>query len=168
MQAATQYERKRGLCGSCSFATPASGTTKVSLENTPQCHPHPACKALDGSPSPTSGSLLMRLAGFRPVPDGQKRHGAIGFSPTDLAEPSSLTRVGEVPEHAFVSPECAGPLLVGGDNGKNLCKYRRWPTRKQGDNSGACPRRREHQPAQVFAGLRIYPGPVRSRETHLS
>src|SRR5215831_13587804 len=59
-------------------------------------------------------------------------------------------------------------LLAGGDNGKNLCKYRRWPTRKQGDNSGACPRRREQQPAQVFAGLRIYPGPVRSREAHLS
>src|SRR5262245_60850075 len=59
-------------------------------------------------------------------------------------------------------------LLAGGDNGKNLCKYRRWPTRKQGDNSGACPRRREQQPAQVSAGLRIYPGPVRSREAHLS
>src|SRR5262245_52630221 len=39
MQAATQYERKRGLCGSCRSATPTSGTNKVSPENTPQCHP---------------------------------------------------------------------------------------------------------------------------------
>src|SRR5262249_58263830 len=41
------------------------------------------------------------------------KSGTAGWASTHFAEPSSLPRVGGVPEHASVSPECARPFACG-------------------------------------------------------
>src|SRR5262245_6305890 len=111
--AATQYERKRGVCGSCGSATPASGTTKVSPENTPQCHPNRHARLWKRAFAHLG--LIADAFGGLPSLSLMVKSGMARLASTQriLRNQVRLLALEGVPKHASVSPECARPFACG-------------------------------------------------------